>query len=129
MSYDVAAVRAQFPALKAGTAHFDGPGGSQVPEPVARAVADTLTSPIANRGRITACDIDVKRLETVTTLCHRLKLKGVETVVIPESGDPPAGACARAPQRPPLSAHRPRVPCGLEAALLPPGPVRAGPGA
>jgi cysteine desulfurase family protein (TIGR01976 family) len=56
MSYDVAAVRAQFPALKAGTAHFDGPGGSQVPEPVARAVADTLTSPIANRGRVTAAE-------------------------------------------------------------------------
>ena len=46
MSYDVAAVRARFPALKAGTAHFDGPGGSQAPEPEARAVADLLTSPI-----------------------------------------------------------------------------------
>ncbi|HET6391430.1 MAG TPA: cysteine desulfurase-like protein [Blastococcus sp.] len=56
MSYDVAAVRAQFPALRAGTAHFDGPGGTQVPEPVARAVAATLTSPIANRGRTTAAE-------------------------------------------------------------------------
>ncbi|TQN40936.1 cysteine desulfurase family protein (TIGR01976 family) [Blastococcus colisei] len=56
MSYDVAAVRAQFPALRAGTAHFDGPGGTQVPEPVARAVADTLTAPIANRGRVTAAE-------------------------------------------------------------------------
>jgi cysteine desulfurase family protein (TIGR01976 family) len=56
MTYDVAAVRAQFPALKAGTAHFDGPGGSQVPEPVARAVADLLTSPITNRGRVTAAE-------------------------------------------------------------------------
>lgn len=56
MTYDVAAVRAQFPALKAGTAHFDGPGGSQVPEPVAHAVADALTSPIANRGQITAAE-------------------------------------------------------------------------
>jgi cysteine desulfurase family protein (TIGR01976 family) len=55
-SYDVAAVRAAFPALKAGTAHFDGPGGTQVPEPVARAVAETLTSPIANRGRVTAAE-------------------------------------------------------------------------
>src|SRR3954449_5523044 len=55
-SYDVAAVRAAFPALKAGTAHFDGPGGTQVPEPVARAVAETLTSPIANRGRITQAE-------------------------------------------------------------------------
>src|SRR3954453_17705914 len=56
MTYDVAAVRAQFPALRAGAAHFDGPGGTQVPEPVARAVADTLTSPIANRGRIPAAE-------------------------------------------------------------------------
>jgi cysteine desulfurase family protein (TIGR01976 family) len=56
MSYDVAAVRAAFPALRAGTAHFDGPGGTQVPEPVARAVAATLTSPIANRGRVTAAE-------------------------------------------------------------------------
>src|SRR4051812_1736901 len=56
MTYDVAAVRAQFPALRAGTAHFDGPGGTQVPESVARAVAETLTAPIANRGRITAAE-------------------------------------------------------------------------
>src|SRR4051795_7410315 len=56
MTYDVAAVRAAFPALRAGTAHFDGPGGTQVPEPVARAVAATLTSPIANRGRTTAAE-------------------------------------------------------------------------
>src|SRR3954454_19406300 len=56
MTYDVAAVRAQFPALRAGIAHFDSPGGTQVPESVARAVADTLTSPIANRGRVTAAE-------------------------------------------------------------------------
>ncbi|WP_448626443.1 cysteine desulfurase-like protein [Geodermatophilus sp. URMC 64] len=55
-SYDVASVRAAFPALRAGTAHFDGPGGTQVPEPVARAVADTLTSPMANRGRVTQAE-------------------------------------------------------------------------
>src|SRR3954451_23648836 len=55
-SYDVDAVRAAFPALRAGTAHFDGPGGTQVPDVVARAVAETLTSPIANRGRITAAE-------------------------------------------------------------------------
>jgi cysteine desulfurase family protein (TIGR01976 family) len=56
MAYDVAAVRAQFPALAAGIAHFDGPGGTQVPEAVARAVAGTLTAPIANRGRVTAAE-------------------------------------------------------------------------
>jgi cysteine desulfurase family protein (TIGR01976 family) len=54
--YDVDAVRARFPALRAGAAHFDGPGGSQVPDSVAAAVADTLTSPIANRGRVTQAE-------------------------------------------------------------------------
>ena len=56
MSYDVEAVRACFPALRAGAAHFDGPGGSQVPESVAAAVAATLTSPLANRGRVTQAE-------------------------------------------------------------------------
>jgi cysteine desulfurase family protein (TIGR01976 family) len=49
-------VRARFPALRSGTAHFDGPGGTQVPESVARAVAETLTSSIANRGRVTPAE-------------------------------------------------------------------------
>ena len=39
MPYDVAAFRARFPALDAGCAHVDGPGGSQVPEEVARTLA------------------------------------------------------------------------------------------
>ena len=56
MGYDVHAVRARFPALAAGTAHFDGPGGSQVPDTVAAAVADTLLSPLANRGSVTAAE-------------------------------------------------------------------------
>jgi cysteine desulfurase family protein (TIGR01976 family) len=55
-AYDVAAVRADFPALRAGAAHFDGPGGSQVPRQVAEAVAATLTAPIANRGRLTEAE-------------------------------------------------------------------------
>jgi cysteine desulfurase family protein (TIGR01976 family) len=57
---DVPALRAHFPALKPGsgraTAHFDGPGGSQVPDVVARAVAGTLTAGVANRGRVTAAE-------------------------------------------------------------------------
>jgi cysteine desulfurase family protein (TIGR01976 family) len=56
VSYDVEAVRAHFPALTAGYAHFDGPGGSQVPAPVADAVTRTLVSPLANRGRVTAAE-------------------------------------------------------------------------
>lgn len=54
--YDVAALRARFPALDRGYAHFDGPGGSQVPVEVAQAVAATLTAPIANRGRVTPAE-------------------------------------------------------------------------
>lgn len=53
MLLDVARVRAAFPALAHGVAHFDGPGGSQVPDVVARAVADTLCAGIANRNTIT----------------------------------------------------------------------------
>ncbi|MDQ1691798.1 MAG: hypothetical protein QOD87_1906, partial [Pseudonocardiales bacterium] len=56
MTFDVAAVRSQFPALTAGAAHFDGPGGSQTPVAVARAVHDTLVSPIANRGSVTRAE-------------------------------------------------------------------------
>ncbi|GAA3233035.1 cysteine desulfurase-like protein [Pseudonocardia petroleophila] len=56
MSLDVAAVRDHFPSLTAGYAHFDGPGGSQVPDVVARAVAETMTSPLANRGTVTAAE-------------------------------------------------------------------------
>jgi cysteine desulfurase family protein (TIGR01976 family) len=56
MPFDVAAVRSQFPALQAGAAHFDGPGGSQTPEVVADAVRTTLLSAIANRGTVTAAE-------------------------------------------------------------------------
>src|SRR4051812_17854114 len=56
MPYDVRAVRDHFPALKAGYSHFDGPGGSQVPDVVADAVARTMLSPLANRGRVTAAE-------------------------------------------------------------------------
>ena len=56
MGLDVAAVRSAFPALGKGVAHFDGPGGSQVPVPVAQAVADTLCGGLANRGSVTAAE-------------------------------------------------------------------------
>jgi cysteine desulfurase family protein (TIGR01976 family) len=55
-SYDVAAVREHFPALAEGAAHFDGPGGSQVPDVVADAVAGTLRAAVANRGSMTAAE-------------------------------------------------------------------------
>jgi len=56
MSLDVESVRKQFPALAEGAAHFDGPGGSQVPESVGRAVGETLTSAVSNRGRRTPAE-------------------------------------------------------------------------
>ncbi len=55
-TYDVAAVREHFPALREGAAHFDGPGGSQTPDVVARAIGETLTGPLANRGSVTAAE-------------------------------------------------------------------------
>ncbi|MCX4878954.1 MULTISPECIES: cysteine desulfurase-like protein [unclassified Streptomyces] len=51
MTYDIAAIRSRFPALQAGTAHFDGPGGTQTPEPVIRAVAEAMSHPLSNRGQ------------------------------------------------------------------------------
>lgn len=56
MGYDVAAIRSHFPALAAGAAHFDGPGGSQVPDVVGDAVRSTLLSAISNRGTVTAAE-------------------------------------------------------------------------
>jgi len=49
MPLDTAAVRACFPALAQGLAHFDGPGGTQVPEAVAEAVAAAYRSAVSNR--------------------------------------------------------------------------------
>jgi cysteine desulfurase family protein (TIGR01976 family) len=62
MPLDIAQVRSRFPALAQGVAHFDGPGGSQVPLPVAQAMAETLCSGIANRGVVTAAE---RRAESV----------------------------------------------------------------
>ena len=56
MSYPIARIRSHFPALAEGAAHFDGPGGSQVPDVVADAVAGTLRSAVSNRGRCTAAE-------------------------------------------------------------------------
>lgn len=47
---DVSALRAAFPSLASGIAHFDGPGGTQTPAAVGAAMAATLTGPLSNRG-------------------------------------------------------------------------------
>lgn len=54
--FDVEALRAQFPALQGGAAHFDGPGGSQTPRSVADAIAGQLTRPMSTRGEVTAAE-------------------------------------------------------------------------
>ncbi len=61
MAFDVERVRRHFPSLAAGVAHFDGPGGTQVPEVVGEAMADTLTAAIANRGSVTAAEQRAER--------------------------------------------------------------------
>ena len=50
MPFDVAALRAEFPSLASGIAHFDGPGGTQTPRVVGDAIAAVLTGPLSNRG-------------------------------------------------------------------------------
>jgi cysteine desulfurase family protein (TIGR01976 family) len=50
-------VRPEFPALAEGLAHFDGPGGTQVPAVVADAVAAAYRSAVSNRhGGFTSSD-------------------------------------------------------------------------
>ncbi|MGI9196983.1 MAG: cysteine desulfurase-like protein [Candidatus Nanopelagicales bacterium] len=64
MSYDVRRIRGQVPALAEGAAHFDGPGGTQIPEPVAAAMAEVLRSAVSNRGRGTAAE---RRADDIVT--------------------------------------------------------------
>lgn len=53
MTYDVSRIRALFPSLDSGWAHFDGPGGTQTPRSVGEAMASALTGPLSNRGAVT----------------------------------------------------------------------------
>ncbi|GAA3341067.1 cysteine desulfurase-like protein [Amorphoplanes nipponensis] len=50
MPYDVARVRATYPALAEGFAHLDGAAGTQVAAPVADAIAATLRRAVSNRS-------------------------------------------------------------------------------
>ena len=77
---DLARIRSQFPALDQGVAHFDGPGGSQVPTRVAEAVAGTMTAGLANRGTVTEAE---RRAEDVVV--------GARTAVADLLGADPRG--------------------------------------
>jgi cysteine desulfurase family protein (TIGR01976 family) len=68
LAYDVSAVRAHFPALAEGAAHFDGPGGSQTPSVVADAVAATLRSAIAIQGAVTVAE---RRADGIVTAARQ----------------------------------------------------------
>ncbi|MBC2960399.1 cysteine desulfurase-like protein [Nocardioides deserti] len=59
---DVDRIRACFPALDLGVAHFDGPGGSQVPRQVADAVAAAMTAGLGNRGTTTEAEARTERV-------------------------------------------------------------------
>ena len=64
MSYDVATLRDHFPSLRSGTAHFDGPGGTQTPLEVGTAILTTLTSPLSNRGLISSSEANAEAAVT-----------------------------------------------------------------
>ncbi|MGA0978548.1 MAG: cysteine desulfurase-like protein [Candidatus Nanopelagicales bacterium] len=64
MTYNVDRLRARVPALTEGAAHFDGPGGTQVPNDVADAIAATLRAAVSNRGRGTAAE---RRADDIVT--------------------------------------------------------------
>jgi cysteine desulfurase family protein (TIGR01976 family) len=66
--FDVDAIRAHFPALRDGAAHFDGPGGSQTPDTVADAIRSAMLSPLANRGMTTAAE---RNAEEIVWQCRR----------------------------------------------------------
>ncbi|QIY66853.1 cysteine desulfurase-like protein [Streptomyces sp. RPA4-2] len=62
MTFDVGALRAQIPALRAGLAHFDGPGGTQTPAPVVAAIAGALEGPLSIRGSVAPGEANAEAL-------------------------------------------------------------------
>jgi cysteine desulfurase family protein (TIGR01976 family) len=64
MTYDVNALRARVSGLREGAAHFDGPGGTQIPDDVADAMNAALRAAVSNRGRGTAAE---RRADDIVT--------------------------------------------------------------
>ena len=62
MVYDVEKIRSHFPSLNTGSAFFDGPGGSQVPDVVGAAIAAAITKPISNRNVITESEKNAEEI-------------------------------------------------------------------
>ena len=56
MAYDANRLRTRVSGLREGAAHFDGPGGTQVPDEVADAISETLRAAVSNRGRGTSAE-------------------------------------------------------------------------
>lgn len=54
MTYTPERLRAATPALASGVAFFDGPGGTQIPQPVIDVMAAAMRAGLSNRGRLTA---------------------------------------------------------------------------
>ncbi|MEV4999223.1 cysteine desulfurase-like protein [Streptomyces niveus] len=59
---DIDALRARIPALRAGVAHFDGPGGTQTPTPVIEAITHALSSPLSVRGSVAPGEINAETI-------------------------------------------------------------------
>lgn len=59
---DIDALRARFPALRAGVAHFDGPGGTQTPTPVIEAITHALSAPLSVRGSVAPGEINAETI-------------------------------------------------------------------
>lgn len=59
---DIDALRARIPALRAGVAHFDGPGGTQTPTPVIEAITHALSNPLAVRGSVAPGEINAETI-------------------------------------------------------------------
>jgi cysteine desulfurase family protein (TIGR01976 family) len=82
MSFDVAAARAQFPALASGVAFLDAPGGTQCPESVIDAIAAYLRESNANLGGAFAASrhSDELVVRAHETAAHFLGCRPEETI-------------------------------------------------